>query len=96
MVGNIRVVRVRAGQERRFESLFAALREELRRSEPGCMIHSLLRSRLHPGSYLIHEQYIDPAALSAHQHSPAVARYGEQVRDLLEQVEVEYFDPICD
>jgi quinol monooxygenase YgiN len=90
------VVRVRSGEERRFEALFAALREELHRSEPGCLIHSLMRSRLHPGSYLIHEQYTDPAALSAHQHSAAVQGYNDQARELLERVEVEYFDPICD
>lgn len=96
MVGNLRVVRVRAGEERRFEQLFAGLREELRQHEPGCLIYSLLRSRLHPGSYVIHEQYVDAEALAAHQRSPAVAGYIERMRALFEAVEVEYFDPISE
>ncbi|HZR38109.1 MAG TPA: putative quinol monooxygenase [Nevskia sp.] len=95
MVGNLRIVRVRPGEEQRFEQLFGGLREELRRHEPGCLIYSLLRSRLHPGSYVIHEQYADPAALSQHQHSPAVAQYIERMRELQDRVEVEYFDPVC-
>ncbi len=94
MVGSLRVVRVRPGEERRFEQLFAELCEALRRQEPGCVIHSLLRSRLQPGSYVVHEQYADAAALAEHQHSPLVIRYTEQMRALQAAVEVEYFDPI--
>jgi quinol monooxygenase YgiN len=94
MVGNLRIVKIRSGEEQRFEQLFTGLREELRRHEPGCLIYSLLRSRLHPGSYVIHEQYADPSALSEHQHSPEVARYIEHMRELQDMVEVEYFDPV--
>jgi quinol monooxygenase YgiN len=96
MVGNLRVVKIRSGEERHFEQLFAGLREELRRHEPGCLIYSLLRSRLHPGSYVIHEQYRDPAALAEHQRSPAVSGYVERIRELQDLVEVEYFDPISE
>jgi quinol monooxygenase YgiN len=96
VVGNLRVVRVRAGEAPRFEQLFAGLREELRQHEPGCLIYSLLRSRLHPGSYVIHEQYADAETLALHQRSPAVAGYMERMRALLETVEVEYFDPMSE
>lgn len=94
MVGSLRIVRVRPGEERRFEQLFAELCAALHRHEPGCVIYSLLRSRLHPGSYIVHEQYADSAALAEHQHSPLVIRYAEQMRALQASVEVEYFDPI--
>lgn len=96
VVGNLRVVRVRAGEERRFEQVYAELREQMRLQEPGCLIYSLLRSRLHPGTYILHEQYVDPDALSKHQHSPAVAAYVLRLRELLETMEVEYFDAISD
>ncbi len=96
MVGNLRAVKVRRGEEARFERLFAELREEIRCHEPGCLIYSLLRSRLHPGSYVIHEQYADPDALARHQHSQTVLASLGRLRLLLESVEVEYFDPISE
>jgi quinol monooxygenase YgiN len=67
MVGGLKHVLVKAGREREFEKLFADLREEMRKHEPGCVYYSLLKSRTKPRVYIVEEQYRDEAALEAHE-----------------------------
>jgi len=56
-----------AGREREFKTLFAELRAEMRKHEPGCVYYSLLKSRTNPRAYIVEEPYRDEAALGAHQ-----------------------------
>lgn len=95
MIGDLRMLSIKPGREREFEQLFARMREEMRGREPGCRVYTLLRSRLHPGSYIIHEQYEDPAAVAAHQTSALVDRYVQAMRDMQSHIDVEYFDVVA-
>jgi quinol monooxygenase YgiN len=96
MVGGLKIVRVKTGHEAEFESLFKQLRMQMHQSEPGCILYSLLKSRTDPLAYFVHEQYINQAALDAHQISP----YGKilflKMRAILESITVEYFDGVVE
>jgi quinol monooxygenase YgiN len=96
MVGGLKIVQVKAEHVAEFERLFAELRAEMHKHEPGCLLYSLLKSRTKPGAYIVHEQYRDQAALDAHQKSAHGARYFPQMRAIIEKIEVEYFDRVVD
>ena len=96
MVGGLKVLRVKAGSEEEFERLFRELRAEMRHNEPGCLMYTLLKSRTDALAYIVHEQYIDQAALDLHQTSTHGARYFPQLRSLLERITVEYFDGVVE
>jgi quinol monooxygenase YgiN len=96
MVGGLKNVLVRAEHIKEFERLFAELRAEMHRHEPGCLLYSLLKSRAKPGAYIVQEQYRNQAALDAHQKSAHGARYFPQMRAIIEKIEVEYFDGVVD
>ena len=94
MVGGLKVIRVKEGHEREFETLFAELRELMRTAEPGCLLYSLLRSRVDERSYIVQEQYRNTEALAQHEASPHGKLYSPKIRSLLESIHVEYFDGI--
>lgn len=94
MVGGLKIFTVKAGKEAAFEALFAQLREEIRRHEPGCLVYTLLKSRATPRAYIVHEQYTNEAALEAHMTAPYSDTLFPAIRKLLERIEVEYFDGI--
>lgn len=96
MVGGLKIIQSKAGHEAEFESLFAELREEMRKHEPGCVIYSLLKSKKAKGAYIVHEQYRDEEALLAHQNAPYGPLYFPRIRALLDSVSVEYFDGVID
>jgi quinol monooxygenase YgiN len=93
MVGGLKTVVVKPGSEQEFESLFAALREEIRAHEPGCLLYSLLKSCTDPQSYIVQEQYRDEAAWEAHQSSPYGKIYFPKMRAIID-ITVEYFDVV--
>ena len=92
MVGGLKNVLVKTGCEREFETLFAELRAEMRKNEPGCVYYSLLKSRANPRAYIVEEQYRDEAALEAHESSARGTIYFARIRAILESITVEYFD----
>jgi quinol monooxygenase YgiN len=92
VVGGLKIVQVKGGQEAEFERLFAELRAIRRTDEPGCILYSLLRSRTKAGAYIVHEQYRDQAALDAHQKTTYGADYFPRMRAVIETITVEYFD----
>lgn len=94
MVGGLKVVQVKRGQEAQFERLFAELRALMHEREPGCILYSLLKSPTKPGAYIVHEQYRDQAALDSHQRSPHGADYFPRMRAVIESISVEYFDGV--
>ena len=96
MVGGLKIVQVKAGSEVEFERLFGELRAEIRLHEPGCLLYSLLKSRVKPGAYIVHEQYRDQAALDAHQKSAHGARFFPKMRAIIEMINVEYFDGVVE
>ena len=96
MVGGLKIILVKPGHEREFESLFSELRAKMRGSEPGCLLYSLLRSRTDSRAYVVQEQYRDAAALAAHEASPHGAIYFPKIRAVLESITVDYFDGVVD
>ena len=54
-----------AGQESALEAVMAALAEQVRAQEPGCLLYALCRGKA-PGEYVVFERYQDDAALGAH------------------------------
>jgi len=44
----------------------------------------------------VHEQYHNQAALDAHQKSACGAKYFQQMRAIIEKIDVEYFDGVVD
>jgi quinol monooxygenase YgiN len=96
MVGGLKTIQVAAEHMAEFERLFAELRAEMRKHEPGCLLYSLLKSRAKPGAYIVHEQYRDQRALDAHQASAHGAKYFPRMRAIIEKIDVEYFDGVVD
>jgi quinol monooxygenase YgiN len=94
MVGGLKVIVVKDGCEHEFETLFSELRKTMRNREPGCLVYSLLKSRSNPRSYVVHEQYRDPEALTAHESSPHGKIFFQKIRALLDDIRVEYFDGV--
>jgi len=96
MVGGLKTVQVAAERVAEFERLFAELRAEMHKHEPGCLLYSLLKSRARPGAYIVHEQYREQAALDAHQASAHGAKYFPLMRAIIVKIDVEYFDGVID
>jgi quinol monooxygenase YgiN len=94
MVGGLKVIVVKDGCEREFESLFSELRETIRDREASCLVYSLLKSRTNPRSYIVHEQYRDPEGLAAHESSPHGKIFFPKICALLDDIRVEYFDGV--
>ena len=94
MVGGLKVLMVTSGREREFEGLFEELRNEMHKHEPGCLLYSLLKSRKSSSDYIVHEQYIDQAALDVHNQSAHGVHYFPRIRALLDKIDVEYFDGV--
>jgi heme-degrading monooxygenase HmoA len=54
MVGGLKILTVTSGREREFEALFAELRSDMHKHEPGCLLYSLLKSRKSSSDYIVH------------------------------------------
>ena len=94
MVGGLKIIVVKQGHEEEFESLSSNLRMKMREHEPDCLLYSLLKSRTNPRSYIVHEQYCDQTALTAHESSPHGKVYFPKIRAILESITVEYFEVV--
>jgi quinol monooxygenase YgiN len=96
MIGGLKIILVKPGQEKHFEALFSLLRMAMRQNEPDCLLYTLLKSRTNPRSYIVQEQYRDAPALAAHESSPHGKIYFPKIRTTLESITVEYFDSVVD
>ncbi len=94
MVGGLKIIVVKAGHEREFESLFGEMRSKIREQEPNCSLYSLLKSRTDSRAYIVQEQYRDQAALEEHESSAHGKVYFPAIRAAIESITVEYFDAV--
>ena len=94
MVGGLKVLTVKSGRESEFEALFAERRNDMHTHEPGCLLYSLLKSRKSSSDYIVHEQYVDQAALDFHSQSAHDAHYFPRIWALFDTIDVEYFDGV--
>lgn len=96
MIGVVATIRVAAGKDAEFESVFAALSAAVRASEPGNIVYQLTRSRSEPGTYKVLELYADAAALKAHGTSDHFRAAGPGIGACLAGApEVEYLDAVA-
>ena len=96
MVGGLKIIQVKPGQDQQFEKIFTELRSEMWEHEAGCLLFSLLRSRSNPSLYTVQEQYKDVVALEAHNASDHVNKYAPKLRELMDSVEEEVFDVVVE
>lgn len=91
-VGGFKRVRVKDGQKASFELLFGELQAQVRECELGTVSYDLFRSRTDPQGYFVLEKYDSREAWEAHQNSPHGKVLFPQIRAILEEIAVEYFD----
>ena len=56
-VGVIAIIKVQAGKNQEFESVFSELIKQVLGNEQGCLFYSLNRSKTDPQTYKVLEQY---------------------------------------
>ena len=91
IVGGIKSVTVMEGKTNEFESLFRELAVKVREHDNECNYYDLYKSE-QPRTYLVMEQYENKDALQKHQKSDHGKYYFPKIRELLENIEVNYFE----
>ena len=91
VVGGIKHVTVMEGKENEFESLFTELAVKVRDHDKECNYYDLHKSK-QPRTYLVMEQYENRDALQQHQKSDHGRYHFPKMRELLEKIEVTYFE----
>jgi autoinducer 2-degrading protein len=86
---------VREGQGDLVERTLQAMAEEIRRTEPGCLIYRAARSTEDPHIFVLYEEYEDEAALLAHRETPHFQKLIEgTIVPVLESREREILEPV--
>jgi quinol monooxygenase YgiN len=70
---------VQAGKNAAFEEIFKRLAEAVDAHEPGCNFYYLYKLRTEDNAYMVLEQYVDEAALSAHQTTDHYIKIGAEL-----------------
>ena len=94
MIGGIKKIKVLRGKEAQFETLVDQLQQEVKNKEAGNIYYNLYRSQTSPLHYVVMERYRDKEALEQHKNSAHGALFFPQIRELLEELEVEYFESV--
>lgn len=68
-VGIVAKIKVQAGKNAEFETVFAELAAATRKNEPGCNFYALHKSKTDPQLYVVLENYKDQAAVDNHMGS---------------------------
>lgn len=96
MVGGLKIIQVKPGQDEAFERTFTELRSAMWDNESGCLLFSLLKSRSNPLLYTVQEQYRDAEALDLHNRSGHVSKYQPLLQQFILSVEEELFDVVVE
>lgn len=91
VVGGLKHVTVVEGKENEFESLFKELVTEVRKHDKGCNYYDLCKSE-QARAYLVMEQNENRDALQRHQKSEHGKYYFPKIREVLKNIEVNYFE----
>lgn len=78
-IGIVATLKVKAGKESEFEGVFTELQGHVAKSEPGCLMYEVFKSRSQPSTYIVMEKYKDQAALDAHRTTPHMAAAGPKL-----------------
>lgn len=93
----VATLRAAEGKGDALASLLAEQVAVIRKTEPGCLAYTLLRSSQDRNAFLFYEIYADQAAFDAHRASPHLAAYRKRREDggLLDgPVNVEIYDAV--
>lgn len=96
MIGGLKIIQVKKGEELAFEKLFRELRSQMWEEERGCLLFSLLKSRENPSLYTVQEQYVDAQALEQHNASAHVSKFLPKLSSLVDNVEEVVFDVVVE
>ena len=91
IVGGLKYVIVKQGKENEFESLFRELASKVREHDKECNYYDLYKSE-QPRTYLVMEQYENRDALQRHQKSEHGKYYFPKIRELLDEIDVKYYE----
>ena len=91
IVGGLKTVTVLEGKENEFVSLFIELATKVRDHDKECNYYDLYKSK-QSRTYLVMEQYENSNALQRHQKSDYGKYYFPKIRELLENIDVNYFE----
>ncbi len=91
IVGGLKSVTVLEGKENEFESLFTELAAKVGDQDKKCNYYDLYKSK-QQRTYLVMEQYENRNALQNHQKSDYGKYYFSKIRELLENIDVNYFE----
>lgn len=94
MIGGIKTIIVKSGNEKTFETLFNELKREVQKNETGNVYYDLYRDLNSPGHYRVLERYLNQNALDAHQNSEYGKIYFPKIRSILENIAVDYFESV--
>ena len=78
-IGIVATLKVKPGKESEFEAVFTDLQSHVAKSEPGCLMYEVFKSRSQASTYIVMEKYKDQAALDAHRSTPHMAAAGPKL-----------------
>ena len=78
-IGIVATLKVKPGKESEFEGVFTELQGHVAKSEPGCLLYEVFKSRSQASTYIVMEKYKDQAALDAHRGTPHMAAAGPKL-----------------
>ena len=94
-VGILATITVKEGMNAEFETVFAALAEQVRANEPGNLLYVLNRSRANGQVYKVMEQYENMEAVQTHGQTPYFLAANESLGKLVAAApELELLDTV--
>ena len=78
-IGIVAKIKVQAGKNAEFETVFAELAAATRKDEPGCNFYALHKSKTDAQLYVVLENYRDAAAFAAHREYPHFKEGGKKM-----------------
>lgn len=83
-IGIVATLKIKAGREAEFESIFRELQVAVNKNEPGVIQYEVFKSRSQESTYLVMEQYKTEADLGAHRTTPHMVAAGPKLGAVLD------------
>jgi quinol monooxygenase YgiN len=83
-IGIVATLKVKAGKEAEFETVFRDLQAAVKANEPGALQYEAFKSKTSESTYVIMEQYKSEADLAAHGKTPHFMAAGPKLGAVLD------------
>ena len=94
-LGVIATVRIKDGQGKAFETIFAEQAANVKANEPGNLLYKLFRARGAADQYVVMEMYTDETAFEAHRNGAHMALTRPRTAPLIEgKIGVTIYDAV--